>query len=254
MAFCGHWTPHRAPHGACSVLSGSESQVSGSAQLFHSLWSQASPLVHLFKHVRLVGLKDGHRVEGHACLTGCDVGLPDKGGSGPTWLGRKEEAGLPGRRQRGWKVGGQSVLYHKHGGVTLLHRTHKVGEVSGCRVSKAGGKRLFPGSGDILMQITEKWQLPPFRLGIWVAKEPLVEFWSPRLAGLVRPIQRELLSGARKHVHKLKVGRWRLPSWPLGGSASAKAGPKSSESEAAVCSISSSPKETVSRALRLGKR
>ncbi len=89
------------PHSACGVLSGSESQVSGSAQLFHSLWTQTSPLVHLFKHVHLVGLKDGHRVEGHACLTGRDVGLPDKGGSGPTWLGRKEGAGLPGRRQRG---------------------------------------------------------------------------------------------------------------------------------------------------------
>ncbi len=132
------------------MLSGSESQVSGSAQLLHGLWSQTSPLVHLLKDVRLVGLKDGHRVEGHTCLTGRDVGLPDKGGSGPTRLGRKEGAGLPG----------------SHGGVTLLHRTHKVGEVSGRRVSKEGGKRLLPGSGDLLMQITEKWQLPPFRLGI----------------------------------------------------------------------------------------
>ncbi len=207
MAFCGHWNRHRAPHGTCSMLSGSESQVSGSAQLLHGLWSQTSPLVHLLKDVRLVGLKDGHRVEGHTCLTGRDVGLPDKGGSGPTRLGRKE--GLPGRRQRGWKIGGQSVLDQRHGGVTLLHRTHKVGEVSGRRVSKAGGKRLLPGSGDLLMQITEKWQLPPFRLGIWAAKEPLIEFWSSRLAGLVGPIQRELLSGARKHVHELRLGRWR---------------------------------------------
>ncbi len=131
-------------------------------------------------------------------------------------------------------MGGQSVLYHRHGGVTLLHRTHKVGEVSGCRASMAGGKRLFPGPGDVLMQITEKRQLPPFRLGIWAAKELLVKFRSPRLAGLVGPIQRELLSGARKHVHELRVGR---ASWPLGGSASAKAGPKSSESETAVSSI-----------------
>ncbi len=58
MAFCSHWTRHRAPHGACGMLSGSESQVSDSAQLLHSLWSQTSPLVHLFKNVRLVGLKD----------------------------------------------------------------------------------------------------------------------------------------------------------------------------------------------------
>ncbi len=84
----------------CGVLCGSESQVSGSAQLFHSLWSQTSPFVHLLKHVRLVGLKDGHRVEGHASLTGRDVGFPDKGGSGPTWLIWKEGVGLPGRCQR----------------------------------------------------------------------------------------------------------------------------------------------------------
>ncbi len=84
--------------------------------------------------------------------------------------------------------------------------------------------------------------------GCWREKD---WFRSSRLAGLIRPIQRELLGGARKHVHKLREGR---ASWPLGGSASAKAGPKSSESEAAVCRISSSPKETVSRALGLGNR
>ncbi len=79
------------------MLRGSKSQVSGSAQLLHSLWSQPSPLVHLFKDVRLVGLKDGHRVEGHACLTSRDVGLPDKGGNGPT--------GLVGRRGRDFQEG-----------------------------------------------------------------------------------------------------------------------------------------------------
>ncbi len=52
-------------------------------------------------------------------------------------------------------------------------------------------------------------------------------------------------------VHELRVGR---TSWPLGGSASAKAGPKSSESEAAVCRTSSSPKETKSCAFGLGNR
>ncbi len=59
------------------------------------------------------------------------------------------------------------------------------------------------------MQITEKRQLPPFRLGIWAAKEPLIEFRSPRLAGLVGTIQRELLSGVQMHVHELRVGRGR---------------------------------------------
>ncbi len=166
-------------------------------QLFYSLRSQTSPLVHFLEDVRLVGLKDGHRMEGHACLTGRDVGLPDKSGSSHTWLRRKEGVGLPRRHQRGRKMGGQSVLYHRQGGVALLHRTHEVGEVSVVtRVSKAGRKQQFPGSGDLLMQITEKRQLPPLRLGICTAKKPLVEFQRERLAGLVGPIQHELLSNA----------------------------------------------------------
>ncbi len=69
--------------------------------------------------------------------------------------------------------------------------------------SKAGGKWLLPGSGDLLMQIAEKWQLPPFRLGMCTAEEPF------RSSGLIGPIQRELLGGARKHDHKLRVDRWR---------------------------------------------
>ncbi len=52
----------------------------------------------------------------------------------------------------------------RHGGIALLHRTHEVGEVSSRRVSKAGRKRLFPGSGNLLIQITEKQQLPPLIL------------------------------------------------------------------------------------------
>ncbi len=93
MALRGHRTCHRAPYGACGVFNGSESQVSGSAQLFDSLWSQASLLIHVLKDVRLVGLKYGHRVEGHACLAGRDVGLPDESGSSPTRLGRKGGGG-----------------------------------------------------------------------------------------------------------------------------------------------------------------
>ncbi len=90
----------RFSHKWRSAATGPASPVSGSAQLFHSL-CQTSPFVHLLKYVCLVGLKDGHHVEGHACLTGRDVGLPDKGGNGPTWLSQKEGAGLPRRRQRG---------------------------------------------------------------------------------------------------------------------------------------------------------
>ncbi len=93
-------------------------------------------------------------------------------------------------------MGGQSILDHWHGGATLLHRTHEVGEVSGPHVSKAGGKWVLPGSGDLSIQIAEKWQLPPFRLGMCTAEEPLAEFRSSGLAGLIGPIQRELLGGA----------------------------------------------------------
>ncbi len=57
------------------------------------------------------------------------------------------------------------------------------------------------------MQITEKWQLPPFKLGMRADEEAIVEFRSSRLAGLIGPIQRKLLGGARKHVHELGVGR-----------------------------------------------
>ncbi len=55
-------------------------------------------------------------------------------------------------------------LRTRHGGIALLHRNHEVGEVSGRRISKAGRKRLFPGSGNLLMQMTEKRQLPPLIL------------------------------------------------------------------------------------------
>ncbi len=75
------------------------------------------------------------------------------------------------------------------------------------RVSKAGGKWLLPGTGDLSMQIAEKWQLPPFKLRMCADEEALVELRSSRLAGLIGPIQRELFGGARKHVHELRVGR-----------------------------------------------
>ncbi len=150
-------------------------------------------------------------MEGHTCLTGRDVGLPDKSGSGPTRLGRKEGAGLPGRSQRGRKMGGLSILNHRHGGVTLLHRTHEVGEVSGRRVSKVGGKWLLPGSGDLSMQIAEKWQLPPFRLGMCTTEEPLVEFRSsrhPNPRSHVRPRSHE----GPQRCSMRDGEKWRIPS------------------------------------------
>ncbi len=99
MALCGHRASHRMPHGTCSVLGGSQSQVSGPAQLLDRFRSQTSPFVHLFEDIRLVGLEDGHSVKGHACLTSRDVGLPDMGGCGPTWLSRKEGTRLARRCQ-----------------------------------------------------------------------------------------------------------------------------------------------------------
>ncbi len=95
----------------------------------------------------------------------------------------------------------------RHAGIALLHRNHEVGEVSGRRVSKAGRKRLFPVSENLLMQITEKRQLPPLILKFTPLRGPLVEFRRARVAGLVVQSMRELLSGARKHVHELRIGR-----------------------------------------------
>ncbi len=59
------------------------------------------------------------------------------------------------------------------------------------------------------MQIAENWQFSLSRPRIRATKEPLVEFGRLRLAGLIKPIYRWLLSGARKHIHKLRVGRGR---------------------------------------------
>ncbi len=55
------------------------------------------------------------------------------------------------------------------------------------------------------MQIAEKWQLPPFRLGMCTDEEPLVELQSSRLAGLIGPIQRELPSGTCLRARKQKI-------------------------------------------------
>ncbi len=76
----------------------------------------------------------------------------------------------------------------RHGGIALLHRNHEVGEVSGrCSVSKAGRKRLFPGSGNLLMQITEKRQLPPL----------ILEFTPLRN----RRVSKSESRGARRPIH-----------------------------------------------------
>ncbi len=39
------------------------------------------------------------------------------------------------------------------------------------------------------MQITEKWQLPPFKLGMRADEEAIVELRSSRLAGLIGPLK-----------------------------------------------------------------
>ncbi len=43
-------------------------------------------------------------MEGHACLTGHDVGLPDKGGSGPTRLGWGGTSRKAPKRVKRWEA------------------------------------------------------------------------------------------------------------------------------------------------------
>ncbi len=55
----------------------------------------------------------------------------------------------------------ERVLDRRDCGVTTLHRTNKVGEVSGRRISEAGGERLLPRPGNLVMQVREERQLSP---------------------------------------------------------------------------------------------
>ncbi len=97
----------------------------------------------------------------------------------------------------------------RHGGIALLHRNHEVGEVSGRRVSKAGRKKAVSRIWKSPDADHRKTAASSTHFGLYTAKKPLVEFRRARAAGLVVQSMRELLSGARKHVHKLRIGRWR---------------------------------------------
>ncbi len=77
------------------MLRGTKSQVGGPAKLLNSLGGHTVPLIHLLQYLHLVGLKDGHSVESCTCLSRHHVGLTDQSRGGPTWLGRKDRAGLP---------------------------------------------------------------------------------------------------------------------------------------------------------------
>ncbi len=68
--------------------------------------------------------------------------------------------GLDGRRGRdfpeGVEVGKKEcVLDRRDCSVPLLHRTNEVGEVRGRRISEAGGERLLPRPGNLVMQVRE---------------------------------------------------------------------------------------------------
>ncbi len=91
----------------------------------------------------------------------------------------------------------------------LLHRNHEVGEVSGRRVSKAGRKKAVSRIWKSPDADDRKTAASSAHFGIYTAKTPLVEFRRARVAGLIVQSMRELLSGARKHVHELRIGRWR---------------------------------------------
>ncbi len=100
--------------------------------------------------------------------------LPSKYRGGSTWLGRKERAGLPwggGSRQ---EVRSEHVLDRRDCDVPLLHRTNEVGEVSGRRISEAGGERLLPRPGNLMMQVREVRQLSPRRVRTRATEETLV--------------------------------------------------------------------------------
>ncbi|MGL5643417.1 MAG: hypothetical protein ACRCW3_01435 [Metamycoplasmataceae bacterium] len=105
-------------------------------------------------------------------------------------------------------MGGQSVLHCRNGRITVLHGTNKVGEVYGRGISKAGRKRLLPGSGNLSMQIAEEGQFSSRRASVSAAIQiSFIELRWKRLARFLRPINREFLSCARKHVDQFGIGR-----------------------------------------------
>ncbi len=50
-------------------------------------------------------------------------------------------------------MGGQSVLYHRHGGVTLLHITTRLVKSAAAALVRREGKTAASGSGALLMQM-----------------------------------------------------------------------------------------------------
>lgn len=97
---------------------------------------QAPALIHFLEDIFLVGLKNGHGMKHHTCLTSRYVGIPHEGGRGSTRLRRKKRAGLPRC---------QHVLNCWNVSIALLHRTNQVGEVRCHSIDQTSGKRLFPG-------------------------------------------------------------------------------------------------------------
>ncbi len=157
------------------MLSSKKGQVGSPAKLLNSFGAHAVPLIHLLQYLCLVDLKDGHSVESRTCLSRCHVGLTEQSRVGSTRLGRKERAGLP-RGGRSWReVHSEPWTWSRDCGVSPLHRTNEVGEVSGRCISEAGGERPLPRPGNLMKHVREKRQLSHCRAQTRAKEETLVE-------------------------------------------------------------------------------
>ncbi len=137
----------------------------------------------------LVGLKDGHRVEGHACLTGRDVGLPDKGGSCPTWLSRKEGGGTSKKAPKRVKGGRPKCpLPQAWRCNPAPHNPRLVKSAATALVSGEGKNGCLRDLEISLMQIAENSSFLR-SAGIRAAKEPFVEFQRLRSSNPARASQ-----------------------------------------------------------------
>ncbi len=68
-----HHRCHRTTDSGDCLLSGTKSQICGTAQLLHRLWGESPALVQVLQQVSLVGLQHGHCVQSHPSLTRCRI-------------------------------------------------------------------------------------------------------------------------------------------------------------------------------------
>ncbi len=75
MSLRYHHGRHRPAHSSGGLLSGTESQICGAAQLSHFIRWQALTLIQVFQQISLVSLKHRHRVQRSNSLTCCCICL-----------------------------------------------------------------------------------------------------------------------------------------------------------------------------------